>query len=85
MHKCSSGKRGYASEELAVDALIGAHSTFIYKKGQGPISVYHCEDCGHYHFTSKGPMNERLYQQIKAGNISKEREANHWNSKFRGK
>ena len=85
MQKCSSGKRGYSSEVLAVEALIGAHTTFTYKKGQGPVSVYQCEDCHQFHFTSKGPMNDQLLKQLSDGHISKEREANHWISKFRRK
>ena len=73
----------YVNEELAIEALIGAHTAYSYKAGQGHIAVYCCDDCGQYHFTSKGPMNDQLYRQLSDGRISKEKEANHWISRFK--
>ena len=68
MLTCPTGKRVYQTEALAEDALIDAHSRTNYA-GTGPVAVYQCEECGYYHFTSKGKMNERLAQQIASGKI----------------
>ena len=83
MIKCVSNKKPYPSKEIAEEALIEAHSNFEYKPGSGPISVYLCEDCGYYHLTSKGTMNEKLEQLIKAGKIQRQKEANQWLNKIK--
>ena len=82
MIKCASNKKVYATRELAEEALIEAHSQFEYKGG-GPIAVYQCEDCGYFHFTSKGPVNQKLAEQLKGGNIKRAREANQWLHKIK--
>lgn len=82
MLKCTTGKRVYQTEILAEDALIDAHSHNAYA-GTGPVAVYQCEECGYYHFTSKGKMNEKLAQQIASGKIKLQRQANQWERKFR--
>ena len=76
-------KRSYSTEELAVEALIGAHTHYHYKKGSGPVNVYKCEDCGQYHLTSREPMNEKLAAMINSGNIDRQKEADHWERKWR--
>ncbi len=73
----------YPSQEIAEDALIEARTQFDYKINQGPVGVYLCEDCGYYHLTSKGKMNERLTTQLKNGKIDLHKEANQWMSKFK--
>ncbi len=73
----------YFSKELAEEALIGAHTAYDYAGGQGPIAVYQCEDCGEYHLTSRGLMNERLAQYIADGKLKLEKEANRWLGKFK--
>jgi hypothetical protein len=82
MLKCPTGKRVYLTETLAEDALIDAHSRNNYA-GTGPINIYKCEDCGHFHFTSKGKMNEKLAQQIASGKIKREQEASQWISRLK--
>jgi hypothetical protein len=82
MIKCSTGKRVYLTETLAEDALIDAHSRHSYA-GTGPIAVYQCEDCGYYHFTSKGKMNEKLAKQMASGKIKRQQEANQWVKKLK--
>jgi len=82
MFKCPTGKRIYATESLAEDALIDAHSRHQYA-GTGPVAIYQCEDCGYYHFTSKGKMNEKLAQQIASGKIKRQQEANQWVNKLK--
>jgi len=83
MTACSSGKRCYSTYQLAEDALIDAHIYYEYGKGNGPLAVYHCEECGAYHFTSRGPMNEKLARQLADGTIKKLKEAGHWQRKFK--
>ncbi len=82
MLKCPTGKRVYITEALAEDALIDTHSRNQYA-GTGPIAVYQCEECGYYHFTSKGKMNENLAQQIASGKIKRQQEANQWMNKLK--
>ncbi len=73
----------YPSQEIAEDALIEAHTRFEYGKGSGPIAVYQCDDCGHFHFTSQGAVNERLSTLMKDGKLKRMREAANWENKFR--
>jgi hypothetical protein len=80
--KCASGKRIYPSQSLAEEALIDAHSRNRYS-GTGPVSVYQCEECGYYHFTSKGPMNKALSDAISSGKIKLEQQANEWSRKWK--
>ena len=83
MIKCSSTKRVYLSQAMAEDALIEAHSSFHYRKGQGPVAVYRCDDCGYFHLTSQGMVNPRLSQWLAEGKIGREREARHWLKKIK--
>ena len=84
MIKCASNKKVYPSKEMAEEALIEAHSQFEYKGG-GPIAVYQCEDCGYFHLTSKGPVNQKLAELLKDGKLQRAREANQWLHKIRRK
>ncbi len=81
--KCPTGKRLYATEQLAEDALIEAHINFEYPTGGGPVTVYHCEDCGCYHLTSKGTTNARLTQLINNGEIRKKKLAGQWERRMK--
>ena len=83
MIKCSSAKRVYVTENLAEDALLEAHANFSYGKGQGPVAVYRCDDCGYFHLTSKGEMNPRLAKEMKEGKLGLEKEARHWLRKIK--
>lgn len=85
MQNCPTKKRSFHSAELAEEALIGAHIHFNYGKGQGPIGFYQCEECGSYHFTSKGSMNIRLAQMLNDGMMQKQKEVKWWEDKFRKK
>ncbi len=82
MIKCPTAKRVYLSQDLAEDALIDAHHRNQYV-GTGPVAVYKCQDCGHYHFTSKGKVNEKLAQLIASGKIKLQQEANQWAAKLK--
>jgi hypothetical protein len=83
MAGCVTGKKMYASQEIAEDVLIDAWSRYTYAAGNGPVSVYKCDDCGEYHITSSGEMNPKLAQYLKEGKIQLQREANHWMHKIK--
>jgi len=83
MKTCVSHKKVYESLTLAEDALIAARTKFEFSANQGPVTVYHCDDCGYYHLTSQGKMNERLAKELSAGKIDLQKEANRWLDKFK--
>ena len=83
MKKCVTGKRLYHSYQLAEEALIETHIHFEYRSGNGPVAVYQCEECGEYHLTSRGPMNQRLTELLENGTIKKQKEAVLWQGKFK--
>ena len=83
MVKCPSGKRVYDRPEWAEEALIDAHTVYEFSPGQGPQAYYLCEDCGYYHLTSRGPINERLAEALSNGTIKKMREANNWKDRWK--
>jgi len=81
MLTCSTGKRVYETLEMAETALIDAYGKF----NRGPIAVYKCDECGRYHFTSRGPMNEKLVAAIASGKIKNQQRANDWMDSFKKK
>lgn len=83
MDKCISGKRTYHSQEIAEDVLIESWARYDYNGQSGPVSVYRCEDCGHYHLTSKGPMNPKLLEALNDGTIEKQKRARRWEEKLK--
>ena len=85
MIKCISHKKCYSSQEIAEDALIEARTSFEYAKGNGPIAVYRCDDCGYFHLTSRGEINQRLADSMKTGKIQLQKEANKWLDKMKKK
>ncbi len=85
MIKCVTLKKVYVTQELAEEALIAARTRLEYAKGQGPIAIYKCDDCGYFHLTSKGPVNAALSQHLKEGKIDREKEANKWLNKMKHK
>jgi hypothetical protein len=82
-HSCPSGKQSYFDENQAIAALLDLWSRIDFKKGQGPVTVYCCEDCGNYHFTSSGSMHPRLDELLKSGNTRLTRTASEWEKKLR--
>jgi hypothetical protein len=83
--RCISTKKVYLSESLAEEALIDARIQFEYPNGLGPIATYRCEDCGYYHLTSSGIMNERLKEYLASGKIDRQKTANQWLTKLKRK
>ena len=66
---------------MAEDALLEANIKF----NRGPVGIYKCEDCGYYHLTSQGQMNEKLAKYLAAGKIKLQKEANDWTEKLKRK
>jgi hypothetical protein len=83
MKKCVTQKKCYSTKEIAEDALIEAWISFDYSRGNGPVAVYQCDDCGEFHLTSNGPINNRLAQAIESGFIKRQKEAIQWQNKFK--
>lgn len=81
--KCISGKKMFASQQIAEDVLIELWSKNEYVEGHAPVSVYKCEDCGYFHLTSRPPMSESLSSALRSGKIKLNREANKWLDKFK--
>ena len=81
--KCPTHKKVFLTHDQAVDALVEARVRYEYSNGNGPVSVYKCEECGYYHLTSKGSVNETLQSKLKNGKIDLEKEANRWLHKIK--
>ena len=75
MKRCRTGKVIYLTQALSEDALIDAWVRNNYKLGAGPVNTYQCDECGNFHFTSKGEMNERLKKELDSGKIAKNQRA----------
>jgi hypothetical protein len=75
----------YLTESIAEEALISGWITYQYTRGQGPIGVYLCEECGSYHLTSKGIINSKLQESITSGKIQRNKEVDAWLDKIRRK
>jgi hypothetical protein len=83
MITCSSGKKVYATEALAEEALLEVWLRYNVSASNGPVAVYRCDDCGLYHLTSQGTMNAKLAQQLAEGKIKRQQEINFWEDKFK--
>lgn len=83
MKACPSGKKGFSTESLAIDALIDANIRYEYPRGDGPVAIYRCEDCGQYHLTSRGPEHARLTECRNNGSLARSKEAYHWTTKLK--
>ncbi|MBR07381.1 MAG: hypothetical protein CMP48_06805 [Rickettsiales bacterium] len=81
--KCSTGKRPYDSEQMALDALIDLRGRNNYRENSGPINVYPCDDCGAWHFTSKGTVHPELTKSDVQDRIKSQKEADYWERKLR--
>jgi hypothetical protein len=84
-NRCTSGKRVYDSQAIAEDVLIELWTKNDYAENQAPIAVYKCEDCGLYHLTSRGPINESLSKYLASGKLKLNKEANRWLDKFKNR
>ncbi len=73
----------YFTADMAEDALIDARTRFEFQPNSGPVAIYQCEDCGQYHLTSQGKMNEKLALYLKEGKIKLQKEADRWMQKLK--
>lgn len=85
MKTCPTGKKSFVTAQLAEDALIGAWTSYEYTVPSAPVTIYQCEDCGQFHFTSKGEMNKRLAELIASGRLQRMRQADQWEHRLRNK
>jgi hypothetical protein len=85
METCPSHKKIYLTKEIAEEALIEARTRYEYAHGQGPISVYKCDDCGYFHLTSKGIMNARLEQLQREGTLKLKKESDEWERRIKNR
>jgi hypothetical protein len=65
--------------------LLELWSKNNYVLGQGPVNVYKCDDCGQFHMTSNGQMNERLAQYLSGKKAKFDQEASKWIDKLKHK
>ncbi len=82
---CVTGKRQYDTQSQAEEALIETRGRFVFREGSGPIGVYQCDDCGYWHFTSKGTVSDLLKKADTKKQISDQQEAQFWERKFRSR
>lgn len=80
---CVTGKVIYESEYDAEEALLSAWIRNDYRKGSGPKSIYQCLDCGRFHFTSQGVMNDFLREKIESGYVATQKRAREWEDRLR--
>lgn len=80
---CVSGKKGYLTESDALNALVDQRGRFNYRSNSGPVNVYACDDCGEWHFTSKGEVHQLLQSADVQKRIADQREADFWERKLR--
>lgn len=76
--RCVSGKRAYEKQEDAEDALIRSR---INSGEHGAKNIYLCDDCGHWHLTSKGPLSDLIDKY--AREIQRARTGEFWKDRFR--
>jgi hypothetical protein len=81
--KCISGKRLYPTETVAEDVLIELWNKNEYAPNRAPLNVYQCDECGYYHLTSRGPMNERLARYLSTHQAKIDKEASKWLNRFK--
>lgn len=82
MATCQTHKNQYYSQALAEEALIDLHARNNYPKGEGPMNVYMCDYCHHWHLTSSGNLNEHLKEQMENGELQKKQTAHQWENKI---
>jgi len=85
MSGCVTGKKMYATKDVAEEVLFDAWTRYDYSRGGGPVAVYLCRDCNYYHLTSTGEMNPKLAQYLREGKIQLRQEANKWLTKFKNR
>lgn len=80
---CKSGKQYYADEQTALMALLEVWGRTAFRAGEGPRTVYRCDDCGGWHFTSKGTVHPQLEAYLQTPEFQLRRKAADWENRFR--
>lgn len=83
MITCITHKKVFLTLRQAEDALVDARIKYNYQNHLGPVGVYHCDECGYFHLTSKGIMNDTLKNHMDSGKLKLDKEAAHWLSKLK--
>ncbi len=83
MHCPVTRKVSFISKSLAEEALFSHHARQFHLNHTGPINVYQCDECGDWHFTSKGDPHPDLFSDDVQSRLKKEREATHWERRLR--
>jgi hypothetical protein len=83
--KCISGKKLYPTQAVAEDVLIELWSKHDYPETRAPLNVYQCDECGYFHLTSQGTMNERLARYLSSNKSKLDKEASKWLDKFKNR
>ena len=78
---CSTGKKGYYTEDEVQEALIRSHIRFI----STASNYYVCDDCGEYHLTSQGGKHPLLDNPAIRTRIKNEQREQDWLGKFNKK
>ena len=76
----SCGKRSYISENLALEALVGAKIAY---PNSNVKTVYKCNDCGDWHITSKGNLHPKIANLKDSKKMDKLVEAAYWEHKLK--
>jgi hypothetical protein len=70
---------------MAETALLEARARYSYGNKTGPVAVYQCDDCGQYHLTSAGPVNEKLAEAQSSGILKRQQVAQVWIDRLKHK
>ena len=78
---CSTKKNQYYTEDEAVEALIRSHIRF----NKPALNYYLCDECTHYHLTSRREKHPLLNQPEVIERIKKEQQFQDWSNRLRRK
>ncbi len=80
MNVCPSRKIIYYNEQEAKEALIKLHVKY---QNSSTRTFYKCSQCGYFHLTSSGEIDDTLKQAQQTGRIDQLSEADYWIRKLR--
>jgi molybdenum cofactor biosynthesis enzyme MoaA len=76
---CSTGKKGFSTQPMAVEALLHTHVHYVASK---TVNVYQCELCNQWHLTSKGELHPELKQAVDDGTLQERIKKLEWERKY---
>ena len=80
MSVCPSRKIIYYNEQEAKEGLIKLHVKYL---NSSTRTFYTCSQCGYFHLTSSGEIDDTLKQAQQTGRINQLSEADYWIRKLR--